>query len=321
MTNMQHRRARGSVVLVLAVALAACSGPVATGTPPASVVPASAPPSGQVPTIGPSPLSSPTEVPSPSIGQTPEPVVDREYPELAYANRFVMRVAVSDLNVREKPSTSARSNGKAPKGGLFMVSDWPIQANGYTWYFGFTLLTPTPGVLPDLPTYIDTGYDEVLAGWMATGTEDTPFLLPLAPRCPSSPDLASVAAMFDSERIICFGAEPVTLEGTYGCEGCGGATAGTYEPEWLASPLEFGFLSTAPADGVALPLHFGPGGPGAPAQGSRVRVRGHFSDERAATCRITEMGSDGTLSVAIANEAAAQWCRGKFVVDNVEVIG
>jgi len=156
---------------------------------------------------------------------------------------------------------------------------------------------------------------------MATGTEDTPFLIPVGARCPAVRDLLNVGNMLGSEQVACLGSESLTLEGVYGCEGCGGAVAGTFEPEWLASPLESGFLSTSLVDpAAALSLHFAPAGPEPPAQRTRIRVRGHFSDDRSTTCRISELG-EGDAPVPVSNAAAEQWCRTKFVVESYEVIG
>jgi hypothetical protein len=231
-------------------------------------------------------------------------------------NRFVMRVAISDLNVRGKPSRSAPSSGKAPKGGLFLVYDWPVTADGFTWYFGVTLLTNSAGTLPPLPTPISTDYDEVLTGWMATGTEDSPFLVPLAPRCPTTVDLTDVAAMLSSERISCFGSSSITLEGTFGCDQCDGETPGTFEPAWLAGYLEFDLLTGTAPEGLPVALHLAPGGPARPADGATIRVRGHYVDPRSSTCTIT---LDGGVKIAAA--AAKQWCQGRFVVDSYEVIG
>lgn len=309
--------------IALAVVLGACGGPSATASPAAS--PAAGPSSSPVAVV-PTPLVTALPSPTPIVSPTPGPLPTGSdyvtYPEFGYVSTFVMRVAVSELNVRRKPSKNGISEGKAPKGGLFMMYDWPITADGYTWYYGFTLLTDTPGVLPDLPAVINTGYDEVLGGWMATGTEDTPFLIPLAPRCPDVADLSNVGAMLTSERVSCFGSASLMLEGTIGCEGCGGASAGTFEPEWLASRLEFAFLSVGFDETMrALALYVAPDGPARPADGARVRVRGHFSDTRSATCRITELGPGDELSVPIANAAAEQWCRGKFVVESIEVLG
>lgn len=318
---MSGSRILGRLAVAVALLVGACGGPAESAAPSATagIVPTS------VPTL--EPTTSPASLPpSPSPEPTPTTVPTQaaggseEYPELSYVNRFVMRVVVSDLNVRSKPSKSAKSNGKAPKGGLFMMYDWPIKADGYTWYSGFTLLTSKPGVLPDLPTPIDTGYDEVLGGWMATGTEDTPFLFPLGARCPDVKDLANIAGMLDSERISCFGSDPLVVDGPFSADGCGGEAPGSYEPGWLAFPLECSRLDQTTEGALSLYLHFPPGSPTLPAEGAHVRVLGHFSDDRASTCRITVLASDGSLTRKIANSAAEQWCQGKFVVDSFAVV-
>lgn len=321
--GLGRSRLHGSLVVGLAIMVGACSSPTASSTPGASAGPS---PSTAVviptapPSAGPS-IEPSIPLPTPTTGPSATAATYGVYPEFGYVDTFVMRVAVNDLNVRRKPSTSGVSEGKASKGQLFMFYDWPINANGYTWYFGYVQLTNEPGVVPSLPAGYNVGYDEVLAGWMASGTEDTPFLIPVGPRCPDVRDLLNVGNMLGSERVACLGSDSLTLEGIYGCDGCGGAVAGTFEPGWLASPLEAGFLSTSLVDPAAvLSLHFAPAGPALPAQGARLRVRGHFSDDRSTTCRITELG-EGDALVPIANAAAEQWCRSKFVVEGYEVIG
>lgn len=307
------------LAVTLALVVAACGGPSVTPSATSTAAPApSASTIAGAPT--PAPTIAPTnDVPTPTPSQPTELSFASPFDQ-GWANQFVMRVAVSGLNARDRPSTSAKSNGKAPKGGLFMMSDWPITANGYTWYYGYTLLTSVPGVVPDLPTAIVGGYDEVLVGWLATGTEDTPFLIPIAPRCPSVRDVVNLAAMLDSERLACFGSETIELEGTIKCSDCFGEVfAGTFEPDWLANPRELYDLSVNVDEALPLKVHFPPGGAALPAEGATVRVRGHFSDPRSATCRITVQLTDGGTK-AIANAAAEQWCRGKFVVDSFAVV-
>jgi hypothetical protein len=310
------------LTLGFAILAAACGGPTGSVAPSASLPGA---PSTQATMAAPSTtaIDTPpvTPLPSATVNPSPEMVVPRDYPERAFVNRFVMRVAVSDLNVRDEPTTAAKSNGKAPKDGLFMMDDWPIRANGYTWYWGFTLLTPEPGVVPDLPTPISTGYDEVLSGWMATGTEDSPFLLPVAPRCATVRDLRNLAAMLPYEQVNCFASDSLVVEGPYRGDVCRGDAPGMYEPAWLASPFECSRLDLNVEDALPLYLHLPPGGPAFPAEGVNIRVRGHFSDDRSTTCRITELGVTGKVDLSIADAAAEQWCRGKFVVESYEVIG
>jgi hypothetical protein len=312
--------------VTVAVVLVACGGPAVSSSPSSLPVAAASPSSTSAattaaPTAEATPILTPSPLPTPTTVPAPTPSDGLVVPELTYVNQFVMRVAVSGVNVRRKPSKSAVSNGKAPQGGLFMMYDWPIRADGFTWYFGFTLLTNKPGVIPDLPEPINTGYDEVLSGWMATGTEDAPFLVPLAPRCPTVRDMRNVVGMLGSERISCFGSDPVELQGTFGCGGCGGFAVGSFEPEWLAYPLAGNLLWYDVKDGGSLELLFPPDGPTPPAEGSIIRVRGHFSDARSTTCRIEEPDEGGSGSVVISNAAAEQYCRAKYVVDSFEVTG
>jgi uncharacterized protein YgiM (DUF1202 family) len=119
MGNVRGFGASRLLILGSALVLAACSGATTSSTTnsspanPASPSPVAVP-SSLEPSLGPSPIGSPEPT-------QPTPVVDLTgADEFAFVNRFVMRVAVSDLNVREEPSTSAKSKGKAPKGGLFM---------------------------------------------------------------------------------------------------------------------------------------------------------------------------------------------------------
>ena len=312
------------LILGVALVLVACTDPTASPSPSASPAPApSASPSAAPTAAGTAP---PTSAPSSSTLATPTPTPITELSFAApfdegWANKFVMRVTVSDLNVRDSPSTSAPSNGTAPNGGLFLVRDWPVTANGFTWYYGVTLLTSVPGVVPDLPTSIDTGYDEVLVGWMVTGTEDAPYVIPIAPRCPAVRDVRNLAAMLDSELVACFGSDSIELEGTFSCLDCFGEVfAGSFDPDWLANPRELYALSVDGEDALPLRVHFAPDGPALPEEGALIRVRGHFSDPRSATCEITVARSDGTTK-SIADAAAEQWCRAKFVVERYEVIG
>jgi hypothetical protein len=314
------------MVVALAAVLAACSGPTGSTAPSGPLEPsvpvASASPVGALPTVVPSIEPTPTAVPEPT-----EPGIQFDgRDEFSFVTRFVMRVAVDDLNARREPDKSSASNGKAKKGQLFMFYDWPVTADGYTWYYGFQQLE-NDDVVPNLPKSYNEGYDEILGGWMAAGTEDTPFLVPVGPRCPTTRDLRNVSAMLASERVACFGSDSLTLEGEFGCGDCGGEAPGTFEPAWLASPLEFYGLSVIGLgpdpdfDSGPLSLHFAPDGPAVPADGVIIRVNGHFSDARASTCRITVLASDGSLTRKIANSAAEQWCSSKFVVDSYEVIG
>ena len=243
-------------------------------------------------------------------------------PELSYADQFAMRVLVSGLNVRAKPSTGGAQLGTALKGSVFLVSDDRIQANGYTWYYGAVASVGAGKPLPALPNAILLAVNGQ-AGWLAAGTEATPYLEPLAPRCPTTVNLTNVQWMLSSERVSCFGSTQITLSGVYGCGGCGGANAGTFSPDWLADPLKANFLSVKPANGIGpFGIRFPAGGPAAPKEGSIIKVTGHFEDARSSTCKIAVPASDGSATmVQIASEVALAYCQAQFVVDAVVVTG
>ncbi|HET7181706.1 MAG TPA: hypothetical protein VFI15_05680 [Candidatus Limnocylindrales bacterium] len=311
-----------AVVMVLAVA--ACGGPAASSTPgPGGEATATAPASSALtslpspePTAAPTPTSTvqPTAEPAPTEPSTFQPV------GLGFANTFVMRVAVNGLNVRAKPSKNGVSMGKAAKGELFRVYDWPVNADGYTWYYGYEQLQNDNRV-PKLPTPYNEGYDGILVGWMAAGSLDAPFLMPVGARCPATIDLLNLEAMLGSEKIDCFGSDTLVLQGTFGCGGCGGEDPGHYEPFWLAAGLEFDILRSSNQQDGAQALHFPPDGQAPPAEGTIIKVRGHFDDSRSETCRITVLGDDGNVDVKIPNKAADQYCRARFVVESYEVLG
>src|SRR5262245_42103693 len=166
----------------LAVLLASCSATPASVSPGQSSTPL------ETVSLAPEPSASavPTTLPSSTPAATPAPVEtpvrpadNIQYPsELDFANEFAMRVAVTGLNVRAKPSTSGAKRGKAPKGSVFLVRDWPVRANGYTWYFGYMALLPRDLSIPALPEPLGAGIDP-LAGWLAAGTSTNPYLLPV----------------------------------------------------------------------------------------------------------------------------------------------
>jgi SH3-like domain-containing protein len=64
--------------------------------------------------------------------------------------------ASGGINMREQPSTSARTVGRLAADAVVTVKDGPREADGYTWW------------------QVDDGAGRV--GWAATGTKDDPWL-------------------------------------------------------------------------------------------------------------------------------------------------
>lgn len=317
---------RAALIGFVVVAVVGCSGGPATSagtpspTPATSVVPddtsqPSAPPS--------SAPASPSSAPIVTSPPASAPAIELYSPnEVRYAPTFAMRVIVSGLNVRNRPSTAGTKIGTAPKGSVFLVSDWGVKANGYTWYLGYEDVSIKPGgSVPALPQPMIEGVDDLLTGWLAAGTAADPYLEPIPPRCPSTVNLRNVGAMLDSELANCFGTDAIELTGTYGCGGCGGVVAGTFTPDWLAGPLDYSFLSIDPATQVGpFAVHFPLGGPAAPPEGTIIKVMGHFNDSRSSTCVVAPLDDNDTPK-PIAAPVATAYCASRFVATSFVVLG
>lgn len=240
-----------------------------------------------------------------------------------------VEVAVAELNVRQRPTTSSGRLVTLERGDVLIVGPaqlffgWgPITADGYTWY---PVIQPGGGstawTLEPLPTYpIGDEGTVMVTGWVATDDGASSYVTPVAPRCPTTVDLVNVAAMLPAERIACFD-EPFVLEGTYGCGGCGGAIAGVFEPAWLASPMQSGFLSVDPNKQLGpLAVSFEPGKLPELAAASIVRVTVHVNDPLSATCVMSEL-DDAEKLVPLHHDTAVYNCRERLVVDSYEVLG
>ena len=306
-----------------ALALAGCSTAAPTGTPAPLGTPAIietvAPTESPFSSVAPSPSVLPTTSPEPSHGVG---TLDALPPGAA------VEVAVSELNLRTRPSTSAKRVKLLKRGDVVVVSPTdnfsfgygPVRKNGYTWYP--VVVTPyKDGTLPALPTEpVNLGGVEPTWGWVAADNGTRPYLTTIAPRCPTTVDLVTVQGMLPAERLACFG-EPIVLQGTYGCGGCGGAIAGSFKPSWIASPLSFGFLSVNAAERLGpIAIRFPPSGPSEPAAGSVIRVTLHVDDSRATRCTMAELDDSGA-KVPVDARTAVLRCREELVVDSFAVLG
>lgn len=318
------------IIGMLASVAVACSGPTISST--ATFDPA-APPSGSPgasPASSPTALASPlasltpdiTPLPSPTAG--PDPGSSQVFPPGA-----AVEVAVSELNLRRKPSTGSKRVQILERGTVLIVMPadnialgWgPVNADGYTWYPVVLANVTNPDLkLDPLPATPLVYGGEPAGGWVASHRGAQPYLTPLPPRCPTTVDLVNVTGMLPAERLACF-PEPFVLEGTFGCPSCGAIALGTYKPPWLATPVELDFLSVDAGEGIGpLALRFPPSGPPRPEAGSIIRVTVHVDDQRSTKCSITD--SDGAGGTVVVDErTAVLFCRERLVVDSYEVIG
>jgi len=304
----------------LAVLLLAGCSPSTPTAPPASIA---TPAVNQ--TVAPSDSAMPSPAPSPSALPTTTPVPSHGVGTLdVLPPGAAVQVIVSELNLRRKPSTSAKRITTLRRGQILVVSPsddisfgWgPVRANGYTWYPVIGIASSSPGALDPLPAYPIPIGAEPMAGWVAADNGSRSYLAMVPPRCPTTIDLVNVEGMLPAERLACFGG-PITLTGTFGCPGCGGAIVGTYKPGWLATPVEFDFLSVNPAERVGpLAIRFAPNGPDRPPAGSRITVTVHIDDPRSSKCEMVD--GEGADAAAVDKRTSILYCRERLVVESVE---
>ena len=213
---------------------------------------------------------------------------------------------VDNLRIRDAPSLSGKILIGLDKWSRVEVSGnptslGPVAADGYDWY-----------------TVLYRASTGETFGWAAAGDPATPFLATLKPRCDRGPDVILTAY----EQLACFGSGAVTLEGTYGCGECGGVAAGTFEPGWLANPIDGSYILRAkPGQGIGqIDMHKPPdAGIELPVEGAILRVIGHFDDDAASTCFIAPLMGD--VPTPADERATLLYCRERFVIDSFEQIG
>lgn len=221
---------------------------------------------------------------------------------------------VSGLRMRAEPSLSGKVTATIGVGEILWTGAFSSRkkADGIVWYSvawraGYTAWPAFPEGEP------------WFTGWVGRGLRDQRYVELQAPRCPDGdPGLDQLSVITDWERLACFGGNPLTLSGTFGCGACGGTAAGMFEPAWLASPFNASFLSVEPEVALGpLVLNFAPdSGILPPPPGSTVRVTAHMNDPASATCIM------GLVGEFVANQRMAEFfCRERLVVDALEVTG
>jgi hypothetical protein len=241
----------------------------------------------------------------------------------------MVEVIADGLRLREEPTTGGAEVATLAAGEvLYLITSptalGPIEADGYSWYLG--MHTPGYRDWPLNPPGSGDGPsgDPRVSGWFAAGGGGDEFVELLPARCPVSTDIDGLYAATAWERLACLGEQQLTVEGTYGCGGCGGLAPGTFEPEWLAGPNFHTFTppwAALPPVVEQMVLHLPPDIPelGSEQAGSLLRVTGHFNDARSPDCVIAA-GEPGEELPA--NDLAAEWyCRLGFVVETWEVVG
>lgn len=292
---------RSLALIATALVFTACAAPAARESQAPSDTPAATASASASATAVPTLSATPELSVTPELSATPAPTLAFEPPDDILPPNSIVVTVVDGLQLRDGPGLDADVTGLARTGDQFRVYQFygPVVRDGLDWYW---LFSATAGDL---------------SAWAAAGSGAERYLEVVAPTCPSGdPDLATLIGVAEWDRLACFGDRSLTLEGTFGCGGCGGAWVGAFEPQWLAYPITGHYLNQADF-GAALQLRVAPdSGLEVPGEASIVRVTGHFSDPTSTSCRITTgdpMAVDPTV--------AELYCREQFVVDSFEVLG
>ncbi len=282
--------------------------------PAASVSPSAAPTPPPAVTTQPSesPIPSPTGSAAPYAGLPAVPAALR-------VDRFA-QVVTNDLAVRSRPSVGSDSvilDHHLGVGDRLFLGAGPIQASGYTWYAAQAV-----GPYRDEPF-----------GWVASASRGgEPWLVGLDLACPSPPvTIEQLAAMFDLERVACFGDTSLSFE--------------AYAWSMLLADLPMGWWGTPAWLNPLVHTRFVEGGFGhqmavvydpraniaetadeyvgdyPPGNGIRYRITGHFDDPGSASCRGG--GTDPVTGSRYENppELMRLLCRAEFVVTARERLG
>ncbi len=234
------------------------------------------------------------------------PTLAFEPPDGILPPNSIVRVVVDTLQLRTEPGLGAPVEGTALKGDQFSVAGWsgPVRRDGLDWY------RLGPATVGDLDA------------WAAAGSGADSYLEVVRPECPVvDPDLSMLISMGSWDRLACFDDRSLTLEGTFGCGVCDGVYPGEFTPAWLAHPIAGNFLwAEFQAEAGPLVIHVPPdSGVEIPTFGSIVRAFGHFSDPVSTSCSISTFDGEGPITVD--PRTAELYCRERFVIDALEVIG
>ena len=296
------------LVVVIAIALL-LGGPGGTATATSTPSANASPTAESTPTVQPSEAT-----PSASASPTAPELPDGLLPAGA-----VVTVSSDVLRIRAKPSLGGKILETMKQGDAAYVENaidaGPVMADGFAWYqvayAGGRDVWPFQDVFPG-------GY---VTGWMAAGDEAGPYAVLAAVDCPSAEiDLDILAnELTPWERLVCIGSGTITIQGRYGCDGCGGVTPGA-SPAWLADLSQAPPISARgniyPAVNVAVP----PDGP-SPDDGDVIRATLHVDDPAASSCAFTPPPDTDDASFEWDAAAVEVFCRERLVLESFEVTG
>lgn len=314
--RVQERRPWAMIVGLALVALLAGIIAVAllVGNPPADAT-STATPSGS---SSATPSASATALPSATATEVAAPSAP-ELPDGLLPAGAVITISIKSVRIRSEPSLAGKVVETMAEGDAAYVENQidagPVMADGFAWYrvayAGGREVWPFQDVFPG-------GY---VTGWMASGDETQPYAVLADVTCPSGPlDLDTLANdLTPWERLVCIGDQTVTIEGRYGCDGCGGEVAGA-SPSWLADLTQSVPIAATgnfyPAVQIAVPPDAS-----VPDAGDVVRATLHVDDPAATTCEYTPPSDGAAPPLAYDPVAVQLFCREHLVLESFKVTG
>ncbi|MCV0402883.1 MAG: hypothetical protein K5924_04120 [Chloroflexi bacterium] len=272
---------------LLSIALNGARDPVATEPSTSPSLPASA---AATASVSEEPSTSPTPSPTP----TAAPI----------ANRSVAEVAVEAVTLRANANDTSAVLAELGAGRRLFVIGEPEENGELRWY--------RVGTLDEAGCSDDCR----LIGWVSTPIADVdPTIEQADVSCPSSPMTADeLAAVPPLEALHCYGRSELTVTGTVQRREPDEDPPIVFSPSWLADPNPELFLATnvgyhpLPESDLE-----------APEEGDRVRVRGHFEDPAATSCRATA-GEDAESPTLPQPARVVLDCRATFVWMEYEIL-
>jgi hypothetical protein len=262
------------------------------------------------------PLTMATPTPT---GTTPTAAPSPILPPLADAlPPGSLATVIADVVMREQPSDDARQVTTIHAGQTLYVLGptgamlfGPVSADGAIWY--------PASYARDFeawPANVDR-----LSGWVAVEASGVGLVEPRPAACPSErPTTGLLVAMVPWARVICYGDQELTLEGTWSFGFLideFGMVPWDGEPDWLAiRPEKIQVVTlTLFEEGAtdALNVVLGPAMEIPTLEGQMVLVTGHFDAGAADECVIRT----GYPLVEQPRESTQSWCREQFVVTRV----
>ena len=194
----------------------------------------------------------------------------------------------------------------AQAGRRFAIVGGPLRHAGSDWYL--------------VESSFGTAYPGEIV-WLSAVHDDVPLVKVVEPACPVKPGLTDLLYMLPAERVLCYGAEPLTLEPVTVRRADPTTVGGiTGAPGWLASDPSLRLYGEGGPEGVEGPLAVAV----APSLGDDLpigpwlRVTGHFDDPSAGTCERVFPEGWGTPEPP---DIQHRRCSQVFVVTGVEERG